>query len=195
MIRVAGANVLGKSIRATPGRFEVLALASQLIKERVADPELSQFIGFNSAIELTRHILNAAAVVSLVITTRREGNAGPLPVRRGGTVREFVVQHFADGSNGVFVSGIRVPRREGVNEGPVDHCRIVLPIGTLKRVVIKHGVDQIDLQPRFVTHIVGHLVLNEVPPQPHDLVVTQVLVRLVPRQQSALRVKHPPVPG
>src|SRR5207244_9608656 len=123
-------------------------------KESVSDREISQFNGFNYAIDLTRHILNAAAVVSLVITTRREGNAGPLPVRRGGTVREFVVQHFADGSNGVFVSGIRVPRREGVNEGPVDHCRIVLPLGTLKRVVINNGVEQIYLQLRFVTHIV-----------------------------------------
>src|SRR2546422_3483612 len=62
-------------------------------------------------------------------------------------------------------------------------------------MVIKDGVDQVNLQAGVVTGIIRNFMFDEVPGEPHDLVVSPVLVRLVPGEQPTALVEHRFLPG
>ena len=64
----------------------------------------------------------------------------------------------------------------------------MLPVGALKCLIVKDGVDQVDLQPGAGACIVRNLVLHKIPNQPHDFVIALVFLGAVPRQQAPVMI-------
>ena len=195
MFGVASAHVLRQGFSTTDRRVQVFPLSRHLVEQCVAYAELADLVRLNAPVELARHVLDAAAVVRLVIAVGGKRNARPIPISRCGSVVQHVVEHFAHRARRFVVTGIRVPGHQRIDERAKDHRRIVLPVGALQGRVVEDRVDKIDLQARLVACVNGNLVLDEVPSQMQHLVVAAVPLRLVPGEKLAPGVEHRFVPG
>src|SRR2546422_6735856 len=106
---------------------------------------------------------------------------------------KLIIQHLADHSDSLFVARIGIPAHKEIQKVREGTGRVMLVSYSLESFAIITAVEKIDLKARIP--LSRNLVLNEIPGQPHELVVAQVLLRLVPCQQPTLRVQHSFVPG
>src|ERR1035438_6353391 len=189
VLGVAGADMAGKAAGAVDGGFQVFAVAGQLVEKRVAGAQFADLIGLDSAVELARHVLDAMAVVRLVVAVGGKWNARPVPIRWGGAVGELMVEHLTHRRDRLLVARVGKPADQRVDEGGKKHRRVVLPVGSLESLAVENRVDEVDLQAGTVAGVARHLVLDKIPPETQHLVITEVLLGLMPGQQAALRVE------
>ena len=107
---------------------------------------------------------------------------------------EGMIEHAPDRANGFLVAGIRIPANQRVQEGAEHHGGIVLPVGTLQRLAVEDGVDQVNLQTGPAARVVRDFMLDKVPAEMKNFVVPSIFVRLIPRKQLAVRVHHGRMP-
>jgi len=189
---VAGADMRRQRIGAGDAGIEILFLAGQFVEKDIADAQLAYLVGFDAAEEIDRHSPDRAAIVRIILSRGREGNARPCPVGGSCAVGQLMIEHRANDGDRLGVRGIGIPRDQRIDELPEGAGRISLPVGSLKRFGIVNRVHQINLQAAF--GIVRHFVLHEIPGEMKHLVISKILFRLIPGEQLALCIHDGVVP-
>ena len=71
----------------------------------------------------------------------------------------------------------------------------MLPVKSLKGFGVEYRVDEVNFQPGAMPRVARDFVLHEVPAHPQHFVVTPILLRLIPGEQSSFRIEDSFVHG